>query len=256
MGNQDDLVREQFKKQAKGFSDNSLTMNNQSYIKWMLDGLSLSSEINVLDVAAGTGILSRAMSPFVHNVISIDLSEDMISEGDQINKSLGLTNIRYVHGNVENMPFQENQFDVVISRFAFHHFIDPQKVLGEMRRVSCKTVAIIDMISPEDDYLCKQYNYYEKLRDPSHTKALKQSECLNLFNDLNIKILTTETLDVPVNVNKWMGLAKTNENEATHIKNHINEELSTGEILTGLSPFIENDLLMFKQKWIKVLGII
>jgi len=256
MSHQENLIREQFKKQAKGFADNSLTMNNQSYIKWMLDGLIMSSEINALDVAAGTGILSRAISPFVDNVTSMDLSEDMINEGDRINKSLGLTNIRYVRGNVENMPFQENQFEIVISRFAFHHFNNPRKVLKEMSRVSHKIIAVIDMISPDDNYLSEQYNHYEKLRDPSHTKALKQSELLSLFSDLNIQTYSIETLDVPVSVIKWMELTKTNEHDASYIKDQINEELDTGKQLTGLFPFISNDHLMFKQTWMKVYGIL
>lgn len=48
--------------------------------------------------------------------------------------------------------------------------IRPTKVLQEMIRVSelLGTICVVDMISPEDNELYRQYNHYERLRDPSH----------------------------------------------------------------------------------------
>jgi ubiquinone/menaquinone biosynthesis C-methylase UbiE len=256
MKKEEQVLKEQFKKQAKGFSDKLLMMNSKSYLKWMLEGTRLTRNMKVLDVAAGTGILSRAISPSVSNVTSIDLSEDMTNEGIQITKESGITNIEYVQGNVENLPFPDNHFDLVISRFAFHHFTAPNRAIEEMGRVSKKTVAVIDMISSEDNYLCDQYNHFERLRDLSHTKALKESEFVKLFNDLNISTNVVDTLEVPVNVNKWLQLTKTNQDIAQQIITKMNEEINTMEKLTGLYPFVHQDELMFKQKWIKIHGSI
>jgi 2-polyprenyl-3-methyl-5-hydroxy-6-metoxy-1,4-benzoquinol methylase len=76
----DEIIKREFKKQAKNFSDRLLTLNNQDYLSWIVDSLHLDEQMKVLDVAAGTGILSRAISPKVSHVTAIDLSEDMIKE--------------------------------------------------------------------------------------------------------------------------------------------------------------------------------
>src|SRR5690554_3266789 len=99
------LIRKEFKKQAQGFSKRSLTMNNENYLTWMLNNLKLNGSMYVLDVAAGTGILSRALSPHVKHVTSVDISLHMIEEGIKQNLNYTINNIQFESGNVENLPY-------------------------------------------------------------------------------------------------------------------------------------------------------
>lgn len=252
----EEAVREEFKKQAKGFSDNRLTLNNRTLLEWIRSGLGLHPGMEVLDVAAGTGILSRAIASSVKRVVSIDISEDMIAEGMRQNQAAGLSNIEYRLANVEQIPYGNDTFDLVISRLAFHHFANPAGVLREMSRVSAFAgeVCVVDMISPEDDTLCRLYNYYEQLRDPSHTYALKESELMSLFREADLSILSVETTDVPVHVDRWLELTRTDGLTAAQIKKDIERELLTGQPVTGLFPFIDQGETMFKQKWMKMVG--
>jgi ubiquinone/menaquinone biosynthesis C-methylase UbiE len=50
------VVREGFKKQAKGFSNKLLSLNSEELLNWIHSSLNLKKEMKVLDVAAGTGI--------------------------------------------------------------------------------------------------------------------------------------------------------------------------------------------------------
>ncbi|WP_294379470.1 methyltransferase domain-containing protein [uncultured Clostridium sp.] len=36
----------------------------------------------------------------------------------------------FVKGNAEEMPFLDNSFDVMISRLAFHHFVNPREIFA------------------------------------------------------------------------------------------------------------------------------
>jgi len=249
------VIRLEFQKQAKGFSDNRLSLNREDLLKWISCSLQLEADHNVLDVAAGTGILSRHLAPLVHEVISIDISLDMIAEGQKLNKASYIANIEYMNANVEHLPVKGDTFDLVISRLAFHHFTNPSKVLDEMRRV-CKpngTVCIVDMISSEDSDLCNLYNHYERLRDSSHTTALKQSEFIKLFRDASLGIGLIEVIDVPIHVNRWLELTNTEQEIAKKIIADIHMELQ-GKKTTGLSPYLEHEEMMFNQKWIKIIG--
>lgn len=247
-------VRTEFQKQARGFSNKSLSLNSEDLLKWIHRSLTLNEGIKVLDVAAGTGILSRYLAPYVNKVMSIDLSPDMIAEGLERNNAMNISNIEFNLAHAEQLPSKE-AFDLVISRLAFHHFTNPKKVLQEMIRVSTLsgTICVVDMISPEDDDLYRLYNHYERLRDPSHRNALKETEFIKLFKNAGLDIQTIETIDVPINVNRWLELTSTDNQVAVQIIEDIQLELVEKKT-TGLFPYLERGEVMFKQKWIKVLG--
>jgi SAM-dependent methyltransferase len=77
----------------------------------------------------------------------------------------------------------ERSFSLVVSRFAFHHFVDPLGVLREMARVATRPgrVMVADIAASEDRAKADALNAMERLRDPSHTSALSLSGMRALF---------------------------------------------------------------------------
>lgn len=61
-------------------------------------------------------------------------------------------------------------------------------------------------------------------------------------------------LDVPIHLNRWLALTEPDDQIKEQIIQDINTEIETGNIRTGLSPYIKNGETMFKQKWIKLIG--
>ena len=91
----------------------------------------------VLDVACGSGIYSR---PFARNsengaVIGLDLSMPMLDYARAKAQSEGIENLLFIHGDAHDLPFLENQFDVVNCCGALHLFCDLHKMLSEVCRV-------------------------------------------------------------------------------------------------------------------------
>ena len=211
--NHERKIKEQFSRQASGFSNELLTLNQEDLLTWILDSLDLKNDMSVLDVAGGTGILSRSIAPFVNDVTAIDISQEMINEGMKLTEQKGISNITYQIGNAQNLPFKQESFDLVISRLGFHHFTNPSKILQEMNRVcTCNgTVGVIDMISAEDDKLSSLYNHYERLRDSSHYNALKKSQFIKLFKDTGLELKQVDVLGVPVHLKRWLALTETDK---------------------------------------------
>lgn len=110
------------------------------------------------------------------------------------------------------------------------------------------------MISAEDDKLSSLYNHYERLRDSSHYNALKKSQFIKLFKDTGLELKQVDVLDVPVHLKRWLALTETDKQIKEKIIHDIHTELKTGNVITGLSPYIENGETMFKQKWMKLIG--
>ena len=83
----------------------------------------------VLDLAAGTGKLTRLLVPSGAEVVAV---EPVASMRDQLTASL--PEIEVHDGTAEALPFEAEAFDVVTVAQAFHWF-DPPKALAEIRRV-------------------------------------------------------------------------------------------------------------------------
>lgn len=250
-----DVVQREFGKQAARFGDPEHTVASPLYLEWMVENLDLQSHFTVLDVAAGTGLLGRAIAPYVKHVVALDATAEMLREGRDQAAQDGLANIVFEHGLAEALPYSNDTFDMVASRFAMHHFEDPRVAMNEMVRV-CRPggiVAVIELIAPDDTIVAKAYNRLERLRDPSHTRALSVEELRALMHGAGLDFVYTASRDVEVRVDRWCALTQT----ASDVRRAIVEELTLdldGLRNTGMRPFRRDNALMFVQTWVIVVG--
>jgi SAM-dependent methyltransferase len=103
----------------------------------LLDLVELRAGERVLDVACGTGVVSRLAARRVAprgSVTGIDLNEGMLSVAGRLPLPPGLT-IEWRQGSALALPFPDQAFDVVVCQHGLMFFPDRLKALGEMRRV-------------------------------------------------------------------------------------------------------------------------
>ncbi|MFX1502856.1 MAG: SAM-dependent methyltransferase [Promethearchaeota archaeon] len=98
----------------------------------------LKPGIKVLDVSSGRGTQSIFYAKeFGVEVTGIDLSEEMIKSATQNAKIEGVENLTsFKLGDSQDLPFENNTFDVVINECAVGIPDNSQKVLDEMVRVT------------------------------------------------------------------------------------------------------------------------
>lgn len=91
----------------------------------------------VLDLGAGTGLVTLAIAPLVATVTALDISTHMLERLDAHAAADGIANVDLVTGDMRTLPFDDATFDIVVSNYAFHHLADPAKELSlsEARRV-------------------------------------------------------------------------------------------------------------------------
>lgn len=87
----------------------------------------------ILDVAAGTGTVSRLLADAGAEVVALDFSEGMIQEG--IRRHGDHPRIRFVQGDATALPFDEGSFDAVTVSFGLRNVQQPKRALAEMLRV-------------------------------------------------------------------------------------------------------------------------
>jgi SAM-dependent methyltransferase len=112
----------------------------------------------------------------------------MLERARALHEELGLTNVAWTLGDVRPLPFADGAFTLVTARYAFHHFPDPAAVLAEMTRVCAPggSVMVVDTQASPDPVKAVEFNRVERLRDPSHTRALPLSEHLALFRQAGL----------------------------------------------------------------------
>lgn len=120
-----------------------------------------------------------------------------------------------------------------------------------MARVVCYggTVAIIDLVAPDDPLLATNYNHLERLRDPSHSEALIRNALIDLAQGAGLHINHVASRDIEVNVKDWLDLSQPPAEVRTTIFERLNRELETHEV-TGMRAFMRGGELWFTQTWV------
>ncbi|MGO9450337.1 MAG: class I SAM-dependent methyltransferase [Candidatus Binataceae bacterium] len=230
-----DLVRDEFTRQANDYAA-SPQIRDRNRIARLIAEVAPADDARVLDVACGPGHVSLAFAEACREVVGVDLTEAPLKIAEQARRDRGIANARFQLGDVDRIPFDDGAFDVVVCRFAVHHFDDPRKVIAEMAR-TCRiggTVAIQDLISSEHPDRAEYYNRFEKLRDTSHTRALPLSELAKVMGSAGLEIVrfSSDQFDNPVE--RWLKTSQTPPDRATQARAMIERDLR--EDLSGATP--------------------
>lgn len=184
-----ELIIDQFTKQAIPFTKKAAHYIEETFER-ILSVVKVNENDIILDVACGSGLISVEFAKMSKQVTGIDITPAMIQQAKLLQKKNMLNNIRWDTSDISNnLSYQTGSFSIVVSRYSFHHLLNQLSVLNEMNRV-CNVggqIVVIDPTPPQDK--AEMYNYVEKLRDPSHVKALTISEFEDLFKKARIPIL-------------------------------------------------------------------
>jgi SAM-dependent methyltransferase len=182
-----DTIVDQFTRQAVPFST-APGIRDEEALRRLVEATGAGSGDTVLDVACGPGLVVAAFARVCRHATGIDLTPAMIERARALVGERGLSNVRLQVGDVLPLPYEDGAFSIVVSRFAFHHFPDPGAVLREMTRV-CRPggrVVVADAAASPDPARAAAFNRMEKLRDPSHVRALTLAELAGLFADAGL----------------------------------------------------------------------
>ncbi|MBF6328426.1 class I SAM-dependent methyltransferase [Nocardia transvalensis] len=107
----------------------------------VLDALALAGSEDLADIGSGDGrFLARlALAGHTGRLVGVDSSETMVAAAESI------PGVQGVHGDAQQLPFGDNEFDVCTARHMLYHVPDPAAALSEFRRITRQggTVAVV-----------------------------------------------------------------------------------------------------------------
>ena len=182
-----DRILDQFTRQATPFSTAS-TITDANALRMIVTAGAPKPSDTVLDVACGGGIIVCAYAPEVKHATGIDMTPAMLDRARQLAAEKGIGNVSWDQGDVGALPYADGTFDIVVTRFSMHHFLDPLAVLREMKRVCAPggRVVTVDMYASDDRAKALEWNRLEKLRDPSHVRCLTLPELKGLYDQAGL----------------------------------------------------------------------
>jgi len=176
------LIRDQFTRQATPFST-AAPIADAAALQLIIEAAGAGPEDTVLDVACGGGIVVCAFAPHVRHATGIDMTPAMLERARALAAEKGVANVTWQEGDVSRLPYPDGAFSIVVTRFAVHHFPQPQRVFAEMVRVCAPRgrIVVVDTYVSPDPAAAAAFNRLEKLRDPSHVRCLSLAEHKDLF---------------------------------------------------------------------------
>lgn len=156
--------------------------------------LNLRPTDRVLDVGCGTGsLLYYLVSSYPKAQLSgIDLVPEMLA----IARRRLPPSIELREGSVEHLPFEDEQFDIVVSCSMFHYIHNPITALRQIHRVlrSGGQLVITDWC---DDYIaCRICDLYLRLFNRAHFKTYGKKECLRLLEEADYTEVKVESFKI------------------------------------------------------------
>ena len=230
------LIQQEFTKQADAYAANP-TIADPAWAMRLVEVVQPKATDRVLEIATGPGYVALAFATQAATVVGVDLTTAPLTIAEQNRQERRLTNVRFESADANQLPFDDEQFDIVVCRLAVHHFFDPAQVLAEMVRV-CRSrgkVVVEDLVASEHQERAAYYNRWEQLRDPSHTTALSLTQLMTLYTNLGLEIVHIKMEDRTQIVEQWMKNAQTPTDVADQVRQLITADLA--EERSGLHIF-------------------
>jgi len=233
---------------------------NSGY-EYALTQLDLKDHMNLLDIGCGSGIFSDFVRSKGISVTGIDACENLINLAKKRN-----SDAKFLVGDMEDLPFDNDSFDVVCGFNSFQYAGDIKNALTEAKRVLKDNGKIVVMIwgNKEDCEVASYVKAVGSLLPPPPPGAggpfaLSENQLLeSLLEDVGFQIVDNYDVDsiweYPDNQTALKGLGSSGP--ITKVIEHTSAQEVERTILNAIEPYIRPDgTVVYNNKWRVVTAI-
>ena len=142
-------ILEQYEQWHKDYNDNLASQNQLKLMIWHKTALGhlLKNDIKgkrILDVGCGNGDFANYLSlNFNADITALDFSKESIKIANTRKTIFNANTSNFLVGDAQNLPFEENSFDFVVSCECLEHVPNPQKMIDQLFKVVKKDGFVI-----------------------------------------------------------------------------------------------------------------
>jgi arsenite methyltransferase len=171
----DERLKEEFNRWAQAGEGEKMQQHHLDITEKTLRVMNLRPGERVLDLGCGSGWATRLLARLVGDgpegfgqVVGVDVSDEMIRQARA--ESRDFDNVLYVWGSAQQIPWEENFFDKVLSVESFYYYADQDRALAELFRVMAPHGRLFILINLYKD---NPYSlqWVHKLNVPVHVRS-------------------------------------------------------------------------------------
>jgi len=246
-------VRDQFTRQAQAYADTEQAKDDDAHAR-LAALVGARATDRVLDVACGPGFLTLAFAARCAEAVGVDATDALLDIARANAQARRVANVRFESGDATELRYADESFDVVVCRAAFHHFPNPGRVLGEMRRVvrAGGAVMVADFVTSSDKAAARAHNAIERLCDPTHVRALPADELRALFIEHDLGVVTDLPGRMHYGVTEWIAHGGPDAAVEAEIRRRFAAALERDD--TGLDVRRDGDEIGFTHQTLVLIG--
>ena len=179
-------TRESIEKTKQGFEESfqadafyNKQTRDENHLELIMNCLRVEDGMKILDLGTGTGYLAF---PFAEKykqteIVGLDIVEKALEENRKRAEEEGLNNLHFVNYAGTAFPFEDHSFDMVITRYALHHFPAIKDTFREINRVLKKNgLFFLSDPAPNDDDTERFVDEYMQMKKDGHIKFYTRQE--------------------------------------------------------------------------------
>ena len=192
-------IKESINDTRKGFEESFASgdfYNRQTrdseHLARILEFVNISEGMRILDLGTGSGYLSFpiAMNNPGCEVIGLDIVSAALEANRARVVAEGITNLSFISYDGIDFPFEDDSFDLIVTRYALHHFPDIEHSIGEVSRVL--TEGGLFFISDPCPNECDTERFvddYMQLKKDGHIKFYTKDEWVDICGKYGMHML-------------------------------------------------------------------
>lgn len=130
-------------------------IKDDAHLSLLLDLVSGNKYNKILDIGTGTGYLAFPLAEKfpMSEVCGIDIAETIVEKNNEMVKEAGISNLTFESFDGLKYPFSDDSLDLIVSRYAFHHFPNVVDAIQQMHKILATggKVLISDPMRNEND---------------------------------------------------------------------------------------------------------
>jgi ubiquinone/menaquinone biosynthesis C-methylase UbiE len=171
----DETLQQEFNRWAEEGEGANMERHHLDITRKTIRFMDLRPGERVLDLGCGSGWATRLLARLVADgpegfgqVVGIDVSDEMIRLARAASKDF--ENILYVWGSAQQIPWEENFFDKMLSVESFYYYPDQERALAEVFRVMAPRgrICILINLYKDNPY---SLQWVDQLKVPVHVRS-------------------------------------------------------------------------------------
>ena len=207
--------RKQFGVRSLNWHDSAVWLTDDELLAKHAEMADVASDAKLLDVCCGSGVVGHAFRDKVGHMTGLDITPEMVA--------LARTRLdEVVLGNVFDMPFDSDAFDIVSNREVMHLFPHPERMLSEVYRVlKPGGQFVFGQIVPFSAVDAPWMNRIFRKKQPLLHHMFLHEDLLALLEDAGFGNIHTTEINVWENIDVWINTVETSRRHRHEIKEHF-----------------------------------